>query len=422
MKPETVDRKQGHWDIVLMVASVLIYAALASTVEPDTLVGDEARYVGFAQNLTRGFYVTKEHPDFLNGPGYPLVLVPFVAGKLSFLWARMLNGVFIGITAMFLFRNVRQYAGQRWALVAAVTVMLHPNSLRTGTQLLTEPLTLACMSVWAWSFSLCLRADRTPWRWGLVSAFSLACLVMTRVIFGHVITVMLASGAVVFVFATSLRPQLGRALGVMAAAFLLCLPYLAYTKAMTGKSLCWSTVSGELLYWMTSTNPGENGYWFSYEAAMTEPELAPNHREFFERVTKLPVLERDAAFGERAIQNLKANPKGVLRNWVCNVVRLPLGFPRAFHAEDLNTVAVVAFNGPMLLLFLGAMLIQLRRPCSLPPELGFIAIFALIYLGGSTMASSLARYFLVVTPLLWPITATIFVKNLSVSLITRPLR
>lgn len=421
MEPVNTDRRQVPWGGVLMAASALIYAALAFTVEPDILVGDEARYVSFARNLTQGFYVTEDHPDFLNGPGYPLVLVPFVAAGWSFLWARMLNGIFIGAAAVFLFRTVKHYAGQGWALAAAFVVMVHPNSLRTGTQLLTEPLTLTCVCAWLWSFCLCLRGERRVWWWGAVSAISLACLVMTRVIFGHVITVMFLAGAVALVFTKKSRPQLYRSLAVMAAAFVLCLPYLAYTKATTGKSFCWSTVSGELLYWMTSTNPGENGYWFSYEAAMTEPDLAPNHREFFERVTKLPVLERDAAFGEQAVRNLKANPKGVLRNWACNVVRLPLGFPRAFHTEDLKTVAVVAFNGPMLLLCFGASLLVVRCPRCVPTELGFVAVFALVYLGGSTLASSVARYFLVVTPLLWPVIAVIFARNLSIRLNAKPM-
>jgi hypothetical protein len=170
---------------------------------------------------------------------------------------------------------------------------------------------------------------------------------------------------------------------------------------------------------MTSTNPGENGYWFDYNDAMHHPELAPHHRGFFERVSKLKVLEREAAFTEQAMKNLKANPKGVAHNWVCNTVRLFLGFPRSHRPEELATLAFVVFNGSLLVLGGCAVGLVGRRPGSFPKELWFLGIFTVIYLGGSTLASSLARYFLVVTPLLWPVVAAAITRNVSLVLTSR---
>jgi hypothetical protein len=55
-----------------------------------------------------------------------------------------------------------------------------------------------------------------------------------------------------------------------------------------------------------------------------------------------------------------------------------------------------------------------RNPGALPVEVGLLWAFAAIYFGGSTLASSLARYFLPITPLLWLAVATVLSRTVSI--------
>ncbi|MFZ4765546.1 MAG: hypothetical protein ACOYMN_11380 [Roseimicrobium sp.] len=97
-------------------------------------------------------------------------------------------------------------------------------------------------------------------------------------------------------------------------------------------------------------------------------------------------------------------------------MRLPLDFPRSHHTEELSTALIVFFNVPLLLATAAVAFFAIRRPRSLPTELWLLALFTFVYLGGSTLASSLARYFVVVAPLLWLLVAAAFSRNVQVRL------
>jgi 4-amino-4-deoxy-L-arabinose transferase-like glycosyltransferase len=401
--------------LIVLVVGLLVYGAQAF-LYPHPLVGDELRYLQCARYITEGRLTPAENPDYVNGPGYPAVLTLFLNWDgPRYLGVRLLHACLTTGAALMLFLTTAHYAGRRWALAGALFLLLHPNTMRITPQLLTEPLTLMCICTFIWSFCKALRSEK--WlRWALLSVVALAWAILTRVMFGHVTVAILIFAGAAFLFWKRQRQPLGRTVAVAAAALLLCVPYLADTHEKTGKLYCWSTNSGELLYWMTSTNPGERGNWFDYKDAMTHRDLAANHREFFQRVTALPALQRDAAFMEAAKEHIKADPKGVCFNWVCNVVRLCFNTPRSFKPEELKTLVITAFNGPLIIMVVLAFVLAWRNPGALPMEVAILWAFAAIYFGGSTLASSLARYFLVITPLLWVAAATVLSRTMSIRL------
>ena len=49
---------------------------------PIVLMGDEPRYLEYAQNLLNGYFSAKGKVDLWSGPGYPLFLAPFI--KIGF--------------------------------------------------------------------------------------------------------------------------------------------------------------------------------------------------------------------------------------------------------------------------------------------------------------------------------------------------
>ena len=412
-----------RWETGIFIVVTLLNAVWMTSQISDQLHGDEPRYVACAENLVKGYLVPDDNPDFVNGPGYTIVLYPFVKYGIPLYWARFLNSVLIGLAAALLFRTVRTWAGLGWAGVATAWLVLHPDTWINGKDLVTEALTIFLVAAFAWSFSRALTARDRFWQWGLLATLVLTWLVMTRVMFGHVITALVLFSLVAWVVWRPLRQAWGRTLLVAGAALLLCQPYLLYTKAKTGSWYRWSTNSGELLYWITSTHPDGNGHWYNYDEAQKLPGLAPYHGEFIARVIKLPVLEREAEFTRVGMENLRTAPKMQLfYNWICNVCRYFIGLPAAFVNEGLTTVITVCFQVPFLILMLTALWLAVRRPLQVPPMLVVLALFACIYMGGSTLATARSRYFTVITPILWVAATPLLQRYLKVQLLPPPVK
>ncbi|HCN29691.1 MAG TPA: hypothetical protein DIT64_13295 [Verrucomicrobiales bacterium] len=407
---------QTHFHGLLAALAVAaVYSTLAVLRHSEALIWDEGRYLDCARNMTRGFYATDDNPDFVNGPGYPIVLLPFVlAGAEGLLPARLLNAFFMAGAAWFAWLLLRHYAGAAWAAAGAWLTGFHPTLLWMGFAIMTEPLAMFCMAGFAWSFCAAVRGGGRGMM--LTAAFLLGWLTLTRVFFGHVIMAAALPCLALLPFWKSWRHVLARTLVILGGAFLLCTPWLVHTWQKTGRVLCWSTNSGELLYWMTSHHEGENGHWFTTEDAVAHPQLAPNHKDFYERVMRMPILQRDAFLMEAAMANLRADPARVAYNWACNLSRMAFGFPRSFLPEELRTVVLIAVNGPVIALASLLGLVGLWRWRSVPPEVWLLAVFAAIYLGGGSVAPALPRYFALMLPVLMLGIATVWSRNVRLSL------
>ncbi|MCX6857493.1 MAG: hypothetical protein NTV80_21620, partial [Verrucomicrobia bacterium] len=298
-----------HLPGIIAVATLLcIYGALAILRHSDKLIWDEGRYLIYAKNLTQGFYVDGANPDFVNGPGYPIVLMPFCWSAKGWLMARLLNAVFMAGAAGFVWLTLRRYAGAGWAALGAWVLGLHPSLLWMGFAIMTEPLSMFCLTGFMWAFCHALRVGGC--RWIMTATLFLGWLTLTRVFFGHVIMAS-AVMSLLLLLVREWRVQIRRALLILGGAFFMCTPYLYHTWQKTGEVLCWSTNSGELFYWMSSANEGENGHWFCYSDAKQLPQLAGNHAAFFTDVLNRPALEREALFKKAAAENLKAHPMQV---------------------------------------------------------------------------------------------------------------
>ncbi|WP_395716225.1 ArnT family glycosyltransferase [Prosthecobacter sp.] len=386
-------------ELGLLPGTLMLYMAVTLVVNRPDLIWDEGRYLWFAESLTQGIYVTPEKPDIINGPGYPLVLAGLLLLKTPLLGLRMFNAVFMALAAWFSFRAAKPYAGKSWALGVALVTALHPSLVRTAPYLMTEALAICCIAGFAWAFTAALRAERWNWLVILAAASSFVWLTMTRVFFGNVIMASIVFIGLLLPFWKAARSSLLRALAVMGLALAMCVPWLAYTKSKTGDTLCWSTNGGELLYWATSTHEGENGHWFSEEDAQNKPELVANgHRDFYKANYYLPVKEREAALKKKAMENIRANPKGVLKNWVCNWGRLIFGFPRSYQAEELVMLVLVVVNGPLMLAVLAALWMGWKHRSSIPAEVLLLSLMTFIYLGGTSLLPGLPRYTIVVWP------------------------
>jgi hypothetical protein len=420
--------------------SALVLVFLANTISivlrhDDQLIWDEGRYVECALNHLGSPISTFDTNDFVNGPGYPLVLAPFVkwsgyseeiadassipqANRSPLFFARLLNAFFMTGAAAFVYLTLRHYTNPIWATLGALWTGLHPAILWMSFALMTEPLALFCLTGFLWSFCQTLRSPSIPWRWLTAATAFLGWLTLTRVFFGHVIVATGVLTLIAWPILKAWRPALQRTLLILAGALIICAPYLHHTWKVTGTFPCWSTNSGELLYWMTSHHPGENGHWFSYEDAQNDPHLAPNHRAFFKLALSKSVVDREAAFKAQAKHQF--SPPAFAYNWLCNLSRLAFGFPRSFQAEELRSLPLIFLHLPLIFATLLAAFIALRFWRSIPPEIWILAAFAAFYLGGTSLASGLPRYFAAITPILFIITATILHRYLRLSLAFPP--
>ena len=419
--------------VVVSLGVFLLHGTLALLRHQSSFIWDEGRYIEWALYLSGSPVSTFDSSDFVNGPGYPLILVPFVAAcpdleaaltttappeaLFPLLLARLLNAVFMGGSCFWVGCTLLRFTRLRWALAAALYCTLHPSLLWLSFSLMTEPLALFCLSGFLWAACRCLSPSTLrAWPWILTAAFFLGWLTLTRVFFGHVILATTLAALIAWPLIPTWRPRLMRILAILAGAFLICSPYLLHTWKVTGSFPCWSTNSGELLYWATSHHPGENGHWFSYEDAQTHPELVPHHRDFFARVLQLPVPEREAAFKAQA--KAQFEPQAFAYNWLCNLSRLAFGFPRSHQTEELRTIVLIFTNTPLLLLALFASACALRSWRLLPIEFWLITTMACFYLGGTSLAPGLPRYLAAINPLLvfsiiLPLTRTLALPNRS---------
>ena len=385
----------------VLIGLMVFYAILVAIFSPDDLVGDEGRYLFYAENLTHGFYVPPDVPDFTNGPAYPAILTPFVMLNAPLWMMRGLNVFFLGGAVFLFYQTVRLYASARWALVFSIAFGLNPIQLRYIAHAKTEAVSLFFFCAFVWGLAKLLSTDRLEWRWLIHASLAFFALTMTRVLFGWVATAALVAVPVCCLM-FGYRQQLLRAVAPFALSLVLCVPWLAFTHHHTGKHFCWSTNGGELIYWITSPYDGEWGSWFSLEDLSQMPEAAARHMRVSARIESAPLSEQDALWTEHAKENFREHPGALVRNLAANLNRIFFAFPRSYQAEELKTIFWVIPTGVVLFLAAGAVYPTFRAWRRIPLAIKVVGLTGLIFFGGSVLLPASPRYLLPVVPaMLW---------------------
>jgi 4-amino-4-deoxy-L-arabinose transferase-like glycosyltransferase len=382
-----------------MTAGVLlIYVGLMWIMHPQPLEGDELRYRDDVIRMQHEGFIHAENPRVYNGPGLPMLLYPLVTSGAPEWVMRLHAPLAVAVAALLLFLTARQFMSQSLALGFSLFCSLHPSLLHQGWRLMPEPLAHLFLAVFLWCLTHSIKSGR-PWsKWHLGASVALFALAMTRTVWGPVIMVAIILSSVGLLL-PKLRSLACTSLLITIGAFLLCVPYLHYTYSKTGKPLLWTSLSGELAYWMTSYEGGENGHWYADDVVFNHPELNARHGPFLREAYKKKQLECDDLMMQEAIRRAKANPPAVLYNWMCNVSRFFFGFPCSLEKERISSLILLIYNGLLLIAFvIGSTLTRLRKD-SVPPTLILLAILAFIYAGGTSVLSTQPRYFLGIMPI-----------------------
>jgi len=385
---------------------LILYVILVGLFSNNELMGDESRHIAYAQNLTHGFYTNSDNPDLRNGPGYPLVIAPFLAINSGFLIIKLLNALFVCIGVVYFKKTIEFFTKEKYAIAFAYLIGLYPPLLRYMPLIYSEPLSfmiICALLFHVFKLYQSKKVDRTQI---LIISFYLGFLVLVKIIFFQVI-------------------------GLIIGSFLLIIPYLIYAYSLTGKPFYLGTGGGEILYHRSTPYENEWGNWFSMENALNggnpnyKPDnvyrdlssLSKNHHEVYLKLQLMTHVERDSAFKSIAIQNMKSHPDKYLKNTVSNIGRLLFHYPFSYREQNLNAYGYMIPNMFIVVLWLLCLYPAFLARKKVPFELKASIMFILIYACGIVLADGRGRNFIIIAPALVLFCAYIYTNILKINLV-----
>lgn len=393
---------------------LLIYGIIVFAFQKNELWGDEPRFLMYANNLSEGSYLPDYTVYLWNGPGYPLVLAPFMLFKLPWLVPKLMNAVFLFLSVLLFYRTLKIYLTERHAILFVCLFGIYLPFLSYIHLLMSEVFTIFLMSGFIFYFCKLHQADKSKWSLLFLSSGFLGYLALTKIFFGYV----LLAGLLLFMMLYILQRRMAfrKTLLVYLVALLFCLPYLMYTYSLTGKVFYWGQSGGMSLYWMSSPYEKDLGDWYNLKEVMQNPELSKNHMDFFNELKGLSFTEQDERFKERALKNIVNNPLKFLKNWIANVGRLLFNYPYSYTTQKLSTYFYMLPNMFLVVFFILSIHPAYKGRILIPHEIYALLFFGIISFLGSSLLSAYNRMFTPLVPLffLWILYTLVQVQKTEV--------
>lgn len=417
---------------LLFLPFLLFYIIFVLLIQTEPLFGDEPDYLMYANNLINGFYSPPPPDIYLrSGPGYSLLIAPFVALKIPYLFIKLLNPLFHYLSIIFLFKALKQIASFRSAFIISIFWALYYNSFDFMPRMYSEVFSSFLVS---FLILLLLKAfekgkSQKENKYILFSGFILGYIVLTKVIFGYVLLFMLFGFGITWLFNRTAHAY-RKSMFILLVAFVTTLPYLAYTYHLTGRFFYWASTGGNNLYWMSSPNENEYGNWFSDLILDTIPvskessekgskiggaldmknrnndipgkmdSVRYHHLNDFIDIYKYTGLAQDDAYKRIAIENIKAHPIKFVQNCLSNLGRILFNYPYSYTFQKPGTLLRFPLNMIILVFILVCLIPTFLNWRKIIFPLRFMLIFSFLYLGGSVLGSAEIRMFTVITPML----------------------
>ncbi|MFZ4704721.1 MAG: ArnT family glycosyltransferase [Bacteroidales bacterium] len=374
--------------------------------------GDEGRYLLYAHNLIHGFY-SPPVPDInlSNGPGYPLLLVPFIVLKFPLISITLLNALFYYFSIIVIFKALKEIVSFGMALAFSLVWASYYIAYQSIPLIHTETFTYLLISILAFSVLKAFKPENLSnvKKYVLLSGFILGYIVLTKMIFGYVLLIMTAGSGLLWIFnRNSLNYRKG--IIILLVALLTTVPYLLYTYHLTGKIFCWGTGNSSL-YWMSTPFEGEYGDWKgnlklnpsingNYNIQGSDSILRAHHKADFEEIYKYKGIEREDVYKRLAIRNIISHPIRYAENVIYNIGRLVFHFPFSQAIQRPIILLILPLNGILLTLILYSLIPTIVNWREIPMSVRFLLILVILYLGGSVLLSAYVRMFTVIVPIL----------------------
>ena len=405
---------------------LIIYAVL----KPTAAQGDEHRYLMFAQNLVNGFYSPPSpNINLENGPGYPIILAPFVAFHSPVNFITLLNPFFYYFSIVFLFKALKQIVSYKSTLIFSFLWACYYIAYQNIIYIMTETLTYFLISVLIYSLVRAFQPGKPSLirKYTILSGFIFGYIVLTKIAFIYVLFTMLFGSLVLWIFNTR-EGNYKKLIAVNSVALITILPYLIYAYFLTGQMFYWNTNTGDTLYWNSTPFSNEYGDWkgdlsqgepdlSNYNIPGAQDTLIAHHQKDFDIINQYSGRKRDDAFKQIAIHNIESHPLKFLQNCFYNAGRLLFHYPFSQAIQRPKILLVFPINGIILTLTLFSLIPTFLnwRKISLP--LKFLLIFTFLYLGMSTLVSALVRMFTIIVPILIFWFAYIFEKSVKINFV-----
>lgn len=388
---------------------LFIYSFFIIAHKAPKLYGDEIRYVDFAHNLIHGFYSpAAPHINLWNGPGFPLVIWPFIAWHVPVLCITLFNALYQYLAVVLLYKSIKLVANPTIALVAGLLLAIYPNAFSVLPILYTEALTSFLISAFVYSVTLFYLQRKNKHL--VIAGVLLGFLTLVKIIFGYVLILGLVICAAAVIFKKA-RTNALKSTYIFLLALAVTLPYLAYTYRLTGKLFYWGNSGGMSLYWMSTPYEHEYGDWkvpqltnhqypFMFKSTETTALLKKNHAKEFQFILKHNEVEQDALFKQYAIRNIRQHPFKFIKNYYYNASRMLFNFPYTYSFQD-GAIVTNILSGALILFsaILGFIATWINRKQLIFP-VKLLLLVSAIYLGLSGALSAYPRQFDVIMPVL----------------------
>lgn len=338
----------------------------------------------YAKNLLNGHYSPRGEIFLWNGPGYPIVLMPFIKLKVPWLAAKLLNPLFLFIAILYFYRTLCLYTKEKPALYFTYILGAYPPFSRYINLLLTEQLAIMLTCGFMYHSCKLLKETSRSWTYLLVPSMYLGFLALTKIFFGYVI--LIGIFLFFFLYAWKKKDQFKKILLIYVIALISCVPYLTYTYSLTGKIFFWGN-RAQAMYLMSTPYEGEYGDWFTRKSK--------HHRKFYKKIAGLSVVERERELRKQAIKNIINYPAKYVMNVMANIGRLFFNYPYSYDFQRLSTYFYIIPN-----MFIFVFCIMSIYPAYIgrkliPFEINALIVFVLISIGGLSIVHSENRS-------LWP--------------------
>lgn len=383
---------------------LFIYVVIIILKHKNEFIGDEGRYWEYSIKLINGQYADLSYNEYSylwNGPGYPIILIPFVLAGGSLFTIKLFNAVLVFVSIIFFYKTLLLLnIGKNKASITSMALGLYfPFLLQALPSILTEAISFFWLIThFLFLLKYVIYRKRTSF---FLSAFSLAFLILTKVIFAYVLYVILIIYAIHYLVYKSKKSKV--VLLLYTVSFLFTTPYLIYTYNLTGKPFYYANSGGKSLYWMSTPYEKEHGDWMFFETLEENTAVFENHKYFLDSIKDLSPIEKDSSLKREAISNIINHKKKYLENWIDNINRTIFGFP--FNNQEALSSYSFTFrifsNAIILTLFLFSFLIFLINIKKVKFEIIFVFFFTIIYLGGISLVSSYPRFLYPVIPLVF---------------------
>lgn len=384
-------------DIIKIFPLFGIYIFIVLVASTNTFQGDESRYVLFANNLSQGFYSSSDNITLTNGPGYPIVLLPFVIFKLPWIMAKLLNALFLFWGMIYFYNALRFYMSERFALYFTYALGVYPPMLVQIHLLLTESFVFFLICGFLFHFCKLYNSSRkNRWIQLIITSCYLGSFILTKIYYAYIFLGILL--LIVLLYFLKRRDSLKNSLLVYLFAFIICLPYLFYTHSLTGKYFYLGNAGGQSLYWMSTPYNNEFGDWHG-EPLDKNPDLLKNHEDFFKKISTLGTIQKDEVLKKEGIRNIKNHPGKFFRNWLANIGRMLFSYPFSYTYQKLTTFFYIIPN--MFIIVISFLLVypSYKGRRLIPDEIWLLLMFVFIMFVGSSLVSAYSRQFSILVPI-----------------------